>query len=359
MAMPKDFIDTNDFTKEQILAIEDLGLAMKKAIKVDGYYPHLLRNKSLGMIFQQVSTRTRVSFETAMTDLGGHGEFFGPGTIQLGGHESLGDTARVMGSLLDIMMARVNRHADVEGLAKGSAAPVINGMSEYNHPTQEMGDLMTMLENLPEGKRIEDCKLAFIGDATQVCVSLMFICSIMGMDFVQFGPKGHTIPDGALHVGTPEERKAFGEHLMAVGKANCQKSGGTITISDDIECIKGADFVYTDVWYGLYDAEESSASYMDVFYPKYQVTMDMMNFAGPNSKFMHCLPATRGEEVVDEVMDDPERSLCWVEAENRKHSIRALLATLGPRTPLNDEGVDYSAKDELHAALAKIEELQA
>jgi putrescine carbamoyltransferase len=98
---------------------------------------------------------------------------------------------------------------------------------------------------------------------------------------------------------------------------------------------------------------------MDVFYPKYQVTMDMMNFAGPNSKFMHCLPATRGEEVVDEVMDDPERSLCWVEAENRKHSIRALLAALAKRTPLNDEDVDYSAKAELHAALAKIEELQA
>lgn len=359
MAMPKDFIDTNDFTKEQILAIEDLGLAMKKAIKVDGYYPHLLRNKSLGMIFQQVSTRTRISFETAMTDLGGHAQFYGPGTIQLGGHESLGDTARVMGSLLDVMMARVNRHKDVEGLAAGSAAPVINGMSEYNHPTQEMGDLMTMLENLPEGKRIEDCKLAFIGDATQVCVSLMFICSIMGMDFVQFGPKGHTIPDGALHVGTPEERAAFGKQLMEIGEKNCKESGGTIVISDDIESIKGADFVYTDVWYGLYDAEESGTSYMDVFYPKYQVTMDMMNFAGPNSKFMHCLPATRGEEVVDEVMDDPERSLCWVEAENRKHSIRALLAALAKRTPLNDEDVDYSAKAELHAALAKIEELQA
>ena len=357
MALPKDFIDTNDFTKEQILAIEDLGLAMKKAIKVDGYYPHLLRNQSLGMIFQQVSTRTRLSFETAMTDLGGHAQFYGPGTIQLGGHESLGDTARVMGSLLDIMMARVDRHKDVVGLAEGSAVPVINGMSELNHPTQEMGDLMTMLENLPEGKKIEDCTLAFIGDATQVCVSLMFIASKVGMKFVQFGPKGHQIPDGGLHVGTAEERAEFGKQMMAIAEENCKVSGGSVVISDDIECIKGADFIYTDVWYGLYDEEVSGENYMDVFYPKYQVTMDMMNFAGPNSKFMHCLPATRGEEVVDEVMDDPERSLCWVEAENRKHSIRALLAALGKRTPLNDEGVEYSAKAELHAALEALEQL--
>ena len=357
MSMPKDYIDTCEFTKEQLLAMEELAMAMKAAIKEDGFYPHLLRNQSLGMIFQQVSTRTRLSFETAMCDLGGHAQFYGPGSIQLGGHESLGDSARVMGSLLDIMMARVDRHKDVVGLAAGSAAPVINGMSEFNHPTQELGDLLTMLENLPEGKKIEDCKLAFIGDATQVCVSLMFICSIMGMDFVQFGPKGHTIPDGALHVGTDEERKEFGAKLMAIGEENCKKSGGTITISDDIECIKGADFVYTDVWYGLYDAEVDGASYLDVFMPDYQVTMDLMNYAGPNSKFMHCLPATRGEEVVDEVMDDPERSLCWVEAENRKHSIRALLATFGRRTPLNDEGVEYSAKEELHAALAKIESL--
>ena len=225
-------------------------------------------------------------------------------------------------------------------------------MSEFNHPTQEMGDLMTMLEHLPAGKRVEDCTLAFIGDATQVCVSLMFICSKIGMRFVQYGPKGHQITDGGLQVDDKVD-------LLAIGKANCEESGGTIVISDDIESIRGADFVYTDVWYGLYDQEEGGESYMDVFYPTYQVTMDMMNLAGPNSKFMHCLPATRGEEVTDEVMDDPVRSLCWVEAENRKHSIRALLAALGDRTPLADENISYSARRELHDALRKIDELQA
>ncbi|MCB6761586.1 putrescine carbamoyltransferase, partial [Adlercreutzia equolifaciens] len=193
-----------------LLGMVDLAIAMKGLIKEGGEYPLLLANKTLGMIFQQVSTRTRISFETAMTDLGGHAQFFGPGSIQLGGHESIEDSGRVMGSLVDILMARVDRHKDVVALAKYSAAPVINGMSEYNHPTQELGDLMTMIENLPAGKKIEDCKFAFIGDATQTCVSLMFICSKMGMDFVQFGPKGHQIPDGALLIGTDEERAVFG-----------------------------------------------------------------------------------------------------------------------------------------------------
>ena len=351
--MVKDWIDTNDFSKEELLHFVDLAIAMKKSIKEGGVYPQLLKDRTLGMIFQQVSTRTRISFETAMTDLGGHAQFYGPGTIQLGGHESIEDSARVMGSLVDILMARVDRHKDVANLAKYSDAPVINGMSEFKHPTQELGDLMTMVENLPEGKEIGDCKLAFIGDATQVCVSLMFIASKMGMDFVQYGPKGHQISDGALHVGTPEERAEFGKKLMAIGEENCKLSGGTITISDDPSCIEGADFVYTDVWYGLYDQEEEGESYMDVFYPKYQVTMDLMNAAGPNSKFMHCLPATRGEEVVDEVMDDPERSLCWVEAENRKHSIRAILAGLCPERKVNEEAA-AEAKAAMNEALTAL-----
>ena len=349
----KDYIDTNDFTKEELLDMIELAQSMKAMIKEGGRYPLILKNQTLGMIFQQVSTRTRISFETAMTDLGGHAQFFGPGTIQLGGHETLEDTARVMGSLVDILMARVNRHPDVVNLAKHSAAPVINGMSDFNHPTQELGDLLTMIENLPEGKKIEDCKLAFIGDATQVCVSLMFIASKVGMKFVQFGPKGHQIPDGGLHVGTVEERAEFGKQMMAIAEENCKVSGGSVVISDDIECIKGADFIYTDVWYGLYDEEEGGESYMDVFYPKYQVTMEMMDFAGPDSKFMHCLPATRGEEVTDEVMDHPERSLCWVEAENRKHSIRAILAYLCPKTKEDADAAD-AAEARMNAVLNKI-----
>ena len=292
-----------------------------------------MQDMTLGMIFQQSSTRTRVSFETAMSQMGGHAQYLGPGMIQLGGHETIGDTGKVLSRLVDVVMARVIEHRTVVELAQSCTVPVLNGMSDYNHPTQEIGDLCTIFEHLPQGKRLKDVKVVFVGDGTQVCASLGFITTKLGMHFVHYGPAGHQLT----------------EKHQTILERNCQLSGGSWLVTDDRSAVRDADFIYTDVWYGLYENEMPKEERVQVFHD-YQVNRELMALGAIGCKFLHCLPATRGEDVTDEVADSAS-SLCWEQAGNRLTAMRGLLVYFTRCRPEHTELEIAAARDTLERFL--------
>ena len=303
----RHFIHEQDFTKEELLEIIELSRRIKAADR-DGATPKLLQDASLGMIFEEPSTRTRISFEVAMTELGGHALYLKPGEIHLGIRENIADTAAVISRMVDIVMIRALKHKTVTDFAKYATVPVLNGLTDFNHPTQVVCDVMTMIEHKPAGKRLEDLRITFIGDATNVCSSLMFITTRMGMHFTQAAPQKYQAP----------------EDWRRMALENCRESGGSLTITEDpVAAVKDADFIYTDLWWWV-GQEDQIPERRVAFMPRYQVNMGLFSQAPAHCKFMHCLPASRGVEVTDEVMDGP-RSVIYDQSENRLHVEKGLL----------------------------------
>lgn len=306
----RHFIDTQDFDRtelEELLALIDL---LKEADR-ESSVPTLLTRRSLGMIFEEPSTRTRVSFEVAMAKLGGHALYLKPGEIHLGARESLYDTAKVLSRMCDVIEIRALEHDTAVQLARYCEVPVINGLTDYNHPTQAICDLMTMGEHLPEGRTLQDCTVVFVGDRTNVCSSLMFIATQFGMNFIHAAPAAYQAP----------------AEWQAIAAANAAVSGGSVTVTEHVEdAVAQADFVYTDLWWWV-DQTDQIPQRREAFMPRYQVNGELIARAPEHAKFMHCLPASRGVEVTDEVIDGP-RSIVFDQAENRLHAEKGILAWL-------------------------------
>ena len=298
-----DFLTLLDFTPAEIGYLLDLAAALK-AKKRAGIPHDTLRGKNVALIFEKTSTRTRCSFEVAAHDLGMGTTYLDPTGSQIGKKESIADTAQVLSGMFEGIEYRGYGQAIVEELAKYASVPVWNGLTNEYHPTQILADFLTLREHF--GK-LQGLKFAYMGDARyNMGNSLMVGCAKMGLHFVACAPKAYW-PDPAL----VEKCKEF-----------ARVSGGSITLSEDTDAVAGADVVYTDVWVSM-GFEDEKERRMKIFRP-YQVNEALFERARPNAKFLHCLPAHRGEEVTDEVMES-EASIVWDEAENRLHAQKAIL----------------------------------
>ena len=299
MIKSKDVLTLDELDKKELVQILDLAIKLKKDLK-KGISKPLLKNKTLAMIFQKPSTRTRISFETGMFHLGGHALNLSSQELQLSRGETIEDTAKTISRYADVIMARVYEHSTIETLAKNSKVPVINGLSNSFHPCQILADLMTIKEK--KGK-LKGLKLAWVGDGNNVCNSMIYGCAKAEI---------------SISIATP---KGFEPNQKVI--QNCKKLIDIELTPDPQKAVSNSDVVVTDTFVSIHDDPKR----LEKFLPKYQVNSLLMAKANENAIFMHCLPAKRGQEVTASVIDGSQ-SVVWDEVENRLHSQKALLASL-------------------------------
>jgi ornithine carbamoyltransferase len=289
-----------DWNRDELLQVLDLADELKQ-LQQSGEVHHLLPGRTLGMIFQKPSTRTRVSFEVGIYQLGGLGLYLSASDLQLGRGETIKDTAVVLSRYLDGIMIRTYAQADVEELAAHASIPVINGLTDESHPCQALADVMTIRERFG---RFEGLKVAYLGDGNNVCASLMVACAKLGMDFVAATPSGYEPADEAVRIA--------------------REAGGSVELTDDPQAAAaGADVLYTDVWTSMGQDAEREQRLRDLH--GYGIDAELVASANEDAIVLHCLPAHYGEEITEDVLYGPQ-SAVWDQAENRLHAQKALMA---------------------------------
>lgn len=301
----KHFLSIADLSPDELHDLLQLAGTLKTEWREGGNKP-LLKGKSLALLFQKPSLRTRVSFEMGMVHLGGHALYLSPNEVKMGGRESVADVARVLSGYVDGVMARVFAHEHILQLAEYGSVPVINGLSDYNHPAQALSDLFTILE---QKGRLAGLKMAYVGDGNNVARSLLFAAMKVGMDFALASPLGYRLT----------------EEDLALGQQFSTADAEIALYEDPQSAVVGADIIYTDVWTSM-GQEAETAERLKVF-PPYQINQHLVAQAKPDCLVMHCLPAHRGEEITDDVADGPN-SILFPQAENRLHAQKAILVHL-------------------------------
>jgi ornithine carbamoyltransferase len=302
----KDFLAISEYTSDEIQDLLNLGIKLKKEYFAGGN-PPLFKGKVLGMIFQKPSLRTRISFDMAMRQMNGDALYLSPNEIGLGKRESIADIARVLSGYVSILMARVFDHQHIVELAEWSSIPVINGLSDYNHPCQGMADAMTIQEKFGGLKGLN---ITYVGDGNNVAVSLMHVCAQLGANFTSANPEGYELS----------------AYPIEIARQISKKTGASLRfITDPEEAVKGAHVIYTDTWTSMGEEEEQAKR--EKVFPPYQVNSHLVSLADKDVIVMHCLPAHRNHELTDDVADGPH-SVIFPQAHNRLHAQKAILARL-------------------------------